>query len=161
MAPCLRQWNLLTLGTKVTFYRQRCIDLSKLFSANGELCYCDNIPGLFESVGIEYDPDHWRLLVQFQGKHESCAYPQWKYFTISASGIFNRSEGELSYVAAYIGEIKLQHQQMVDLRRYESRCYLDRVTSWIHKVLLFLVLVGLQSMRRTLQKETLTLENRN
>ena len=59
----LKQWNLLMLGTKVTFYRQRCIDLSKLFSADGELCYCNNIPGLFGSVGIEYNPDHWRLFV--------------------------------------------------------------------------------------------------
>ena len=45
------------------FYRQRCIGLSKLFSADGELCYCNNTPGLFESVGIEYDPGHWRLFV--------------------------------------------------------------------------------------------------
>ena len=63
LASRLRQCNLLTLATKVTFYRQRCIDLSKLFSADGELCYYNNIHGWFESVEIEYDPDHWRVFV--------------------------------------------------------------------------------------------------
>ena len=63
LASRLQQWNLLTLGTKVTFYRQKSKDLSNLFSADGELCYCNNIPGLFESIGINYDLNDWRLFV--------------------------------------------------------------------------------------------------
>ena len=63
LASRLLQWNLLTLGTKVTFYRQRSKDLSNLFSGDYELCYCNNIPGLFESIGINYDPNDWRLFV--------------------------------------------------------------------------------------------------
>ena len=63
LASRLQQWNLLTLGTKVTFYRQRSKDLSNLFSADSELCYCNNIPGLFECIGINYDPNDWRLFV--------------------------------------------------------------------------------------------------
>ena len=63
LASRLQQWNLLTFGTKVTFYRQRSKDLSNLFSADSELCYCNNIPGLFESIGINYDPNDCRLFV--------------------------------------------------------------------------------------------------
>ena len=57
LASRLQQWNLLTLGTKVTFYRQRSKDLSNLFSADGEVYYCNNIPGLFESIEINYNPN--------------------------------------------------------------------------------------------------------
>ena len=63
LASCFQQWNLLTPGTKVTFYRKWSKDLSSLFSADGQLCYCNNSPGLFESIGINYDPNDWRLFV--------------------------------------------------------------------------------------------------
>ena len=53
----------LTPGIKVTFYRKRSKDLSSLFSADGQLCYCNNISGLFESIGINYDSNDWRLFV--------------------------------------------------------------------------------------------------
>ena len=67
LASRLQQWNLL-LGTKVTFYRKRSKDLSGLFSDDGQLCYCNNIPGLFESIGINYDPNDWRLFLDSSKK---------------------------------------------------------------------------------------------
>ena len=63
LASRLQQWNLLTPGTKVAFYQKRSKDLPSLFSADGQLCYCNNIPGLFESIGANYDPNDWRLFV--------------------------------------------------------------------------------------------------
>ena len=62
MALRLKQWNLLTEEQRLPSTGKD-VDLSKLFSADAKLYYCNNIPGLFESVGIEYDPGHWRLFV--------------------------------------------------------------------------------------------------
>ena len=52
----LQQWNLLSAGTKVSFYCQRSKHSSN-FSADGELCCCNYIPALFESICINYNLD--------------------------------------------------------------------------------------------------------
>ena len=52
LASCLQQWNLLAPDTKVTFYRQRSQDLISHFSTDGELCYCNNVSALFQSIGM-------------------------------------------------------------------------------------------------------------
>ena len=46
-----------------SFYRQRSKRLSNFFSTDGKLCYCNDIPALFESIGINDDPDKRRLFL--------------------------------------------------------------------------------------------------
>ena len=49
----LQQWNLLSPETKVSFYDQRSKALNvHLTSADGELCYYNDIFAVFESIGI-------------------------------------------------------------------------------------------------------------
>ena len=59
----LQQCHMLSLGTKFSFYRQRSKRSPNLFSTDNELCYCNDIPILFESIGMNYDPDDWRLFI--------------------------------------------------------------------------------------------------
>ena len=61
LASRLQQWNLLAPHTKVTFYRQRSQDLTSHFSTDGELCYCNNVSALFQSIGMIHDQTNWRL----------------------------------------------------------------------------------------------------
>ena len=61
LASRLQQWNLLAPDTKVTFYHQRSQDLISHFSIDGELCYCNDISALFQSIGMIHDQTNWRL----------------------------------------------------------------------------------------------------
>ena len=63
LASRLQQWNLLAPHTKVTFYRQRSQDLISHFSTDGELCYCNNVSALFQSIGMIHDQTNWRLFI--------------------------------------------------------------------------------------------------
>ena len=68
LGSCLQQGNLLSPGTKVSFYHQRSKHSSGFFSTDGELCYCNDIPALFESIAIIYDPNDLRLLIDSSKK---------------------------------------------------------------------------------------------
>ena len=64
LASRLQEWNLLEDETKVvTFYRKRTADLTTYFSMKGDLCYCNNIYGLFSVFNIDYDVSEWRLFI--------------------------------------------------------------------------------------------------
>ena len=63
LASRLQQWNLLAPDTKVTFYRQRSQDLISHFSTDGELCYCNNVSALFQSIGMIHHQTNWSLFI--------------------------------------------------------------------------------------------------
>jgi hypothetical protein len=63
LASRLQGWNLLHTHAKVSFFRKRTSNLAELFSMNGELCFCNDIPALFNQFGIEYDKQEWRLFI--------------------------------------------------------------------------------------------------
>ena len=49
------------LEQKLVFIRSK--RSSNFFSTDGQLGYCNDIPELFESIDINYDPDDWRLFI--------------------------------------------------------------------------------------------------
>ena len=57
----LQQCHMLSPGTKVSFYCQRSKRSSNFIPIDGKLYYCNDISTLFKSIGINYDPDNWRL----------------------------------------------------------------------------------------------------
>lgn len=63
LASRLQHWNLLQKDTKVSLYRKRTLQLSTYFSMDGELCFCNDIQGLFNNFEVKYDPNDWRLFV--------------------------------------------------------------------------------------------------
>ena len=63
LASRLQQWNLLSEGTKVSAFRSRSQDLLPYFTAEGSLCYCSDVDGLMQELGIEHRSEEWRLFV--------------------------------------------------------------------------------------------------
>ena len=48
---------------KVSTYRTRSDVLVEYFSLECNLCYCNNITGLFQELKIQYEPEEWRLFI--------------------------------------------------------------------------------------------------
>ena len=52
----------------MTEYRQRSQHLARFYSTEGELCYCNDIPGLFYALKLDYDASDWRLFIDVSKK---------------------------------------------------------------------------------------------
>ena len=59
----LKQWNLLDESVQVADQRKRHLAFSSFFTHQDELCFCNNVAGLFEAIGIACNPDEWRLFI--------------------------------------------------------------------------------------------------
>jgi hypothetical protein len=64
----LKQWNLLDRECKTSVYRKRHQDFSQFFAMDGVLCYCTNVCGLFEEMGLTHKSDEWRLFIDSSSK---------------------------------------------------------------------------------------------
>lgn len=65
LAKFLNDNHLLAPGTKVTAYRKRQRLLQKFFLVNDKktYAYCNIVTELMKAMGIEYEPDDWRLFI--------------------------------------------------------------------------------------------------
>ncbi|KAL6463765.1 hypothetical protein MHYP_G00281560 [Metynnis hypsauchen] len=59
----LKQWNLLDESVRVTGQRKHHQVFSTFFSHQDGLCFCNNVAGLFEAIGITCNPNEWRLFI--------------------------------------------------------------------------------------------------
>ncbi|KAL7851918.1 hypothetical protein SRHO_G00177030 [Serrasalmus rhombeus] len=59
----LKQWNLLDESVQVTGQRKRHQVFSTFVSHQDGLCFCNNVAGLFEAIGITCNPNEWRLFI--------------------------------------------------------------------------------------------------
>lgn len=60
----LKEKNLLSSNTKVTFFRDRDKEFRKYFSKENVLVYCNDIKGVIEEFKtIVYEPNDWRLFL--------------------------------------------------------------------------------------------------
>ncbi|KAL7839426.1 hypothetical protein SRHO_G00260840 [Serrasalmus rhombeus] len=59
----LKQWNLLDESVQVTGQRKHHQVFSTFFSHQDGLCFCNNVAGLFEAIGITCNPKEWRLFI--------------------------------------------------------------------------------------------------
>ena len=55
----LKQWNLLDESVQVTDLRKRHRTFYNFFSQQDGLCFCNNMAGLFETIGITCNPSEW------------------------------------------------------------------------------------------------------
>lgn len=69
LASRLKQRNCLAPGVNGTFYRIRDKPYAQHFKKENDICYCNDIPALFEQLGEPYDPNEWRLFID--GSKES------------------------------------------------------------------------------------------
>ena len=63
LASRLKERNLVTEEVKITKFRSRSDHLQDKFSFENNLCYCNDIPGLFSELNIPYKPNEWRLFI--------------------------------------------------------------------------------------------------
>lgn len=59
----LKQWNLLDESVQVKDQRKRHQTFCNFFSRQDVLCFCNNVAGLFEAIGITCNPSEWRLFI--------------------------------------------------------------------------------------------------
>ncbi|KYN09497.1 hypothetical protein ALC57_18384 [Trachymyrmex cornetzi] len=64
LASRLKERNLVTAETKITFYRNREQNFLKYFSEEDSIVYCSNIRGLINEIKSDiYIPEEWRLFI--------------------------------------------------------------------------------------------------
>ena len=64
----LKEWNLLAPSRKISKPRKRHVTFANFYtmSSNSDhpsLCYCTDIQGLFQEIGIVYSASDWRLFI--------------------------------------------------------------------------------------------------
>ena len=68
----LKQWNLLDTACRSSLSRKRHERFSKYFSVAGSLCFCHDVDGLFQEIGILHDPNKWRLFIDSSSRSLKC-----------------------------------------------------------------------------------------
>ncbi|KAI6655695.1 hypothetical protein LOD99_1835 [Oopsacas minuta] len=61
----LREWNILDPSCKISIYRKRHHNFASFckYSLFNSLCYCSDVVGLFNEIGVKYNPPDWRLFI--------------------------------------------------------------------------------------------------
>lgn len=63
LASRLKNKSLLMPGVKISIYRNRHKMFATYYSKKDNICYCNDIRGLFEEFGEPYNPNDWRLFI--------------------------------------------------------------------------------------------------
>ena len=63
LASRLGEWNLLDVDVRITSFRKRSSDLQQYFAMENNLCFCNDIQGLFDCLDLIYDPSQWRFFI--------------------------------------------------------------------------------------------------
>lgn len=73
LASRLKERNLLSQGTKITFYRDREKEFLPFFSSENDIVYCNNISGLLMKLGLSrYKAEEWRLFMDSSKRSLKC-----------------------------------------------------------------------------------------
>lgn len=64
----LKQWNLLEDDVKIADQRERHKSFSCFFTKEDGFCYCNEVTGLFEKIGIPCISFDWRLFIDSSSK---------------------------------------------------------------------------------------------
>lgn len=59
----LQQWNLLDDDVRISYFRKRNIELSKFFTSDKDISFCNDINALFSAFHQNHDPENWRLFI--------------------------------------------------------------------------------------------------
>jgi len=59
----LKEWDLVDETVQVTSQRKRHQHFSNFFTSEDRLCYCNDVSGLFDAIGITCNPNEWRLFI--------------------------------------------------------------------------------------------------
>ena len=70
----LKKWDLLDDSVRVISQRKRHRDFSVFFTLRDGLCYCHDIKGVFNTVGIPWNTSDWRLFIDSSSKSLKAFY---------------------------------------------------------------------------------------
>ena len=59
----LKSRNLVEKDVHITDARNRSLRFQKYFSDSGDYIYCSDIPGLFNELNLDHNPEEWRLSI--------------------------------------------------------------------------------------------------
>ena len=59
----LKEFNLLSPGTRTSQFRHRHKELVQFFAMSDNMCYCTDIQGLMSSLGVKHKTEAWRLFI--------------------------------------------------------------------------------------------------
>ena len=65
----LKQWDLLDNRVRITSQKNSRCDFSRFFSLQDELCYCHDVRGLFQAIGIPCNVNDWRLFIDSSSRN--------------------------------------------------------------------------------------------
>ncbi|CAG9576915.1 unnamed protein product [Danaus chrysippus] len=68
LASRLKQWNLLKQDVNISDQRKRHEIFSGFFTKKDGLCYCNDVKGLFDAIGIPCVSSEWRLFIDSSTK---------------------------------------------------------------------------------------------
>jgi hypothetical protein len=63
LASRLQELKLLDSSARVSYFRTRNSVFCQFFAESESVCYCCDIPGLFDAIGCAFDPADWRLFI--------------------------------------------------------------------------------------------------
>mgnify|MGYP005983985387 FL=1 len=73
LASRLKEKNLLSPGTTITFYREREKDLRRYFSEENNIVFCSDIKNLLPAMGLkQYESSEWRLFIDSPKRSLKC-----------------------------------------------------------------------------------------
>lgn len=73
LASRLKQRNLLTPETRISYYRNREAELLSFFSEDDDFVFCSDVPGLLRAMGVqEYNSNEWRLFIDSSKRSLTC-----------------------------------------------------------------------------------------
>ncbi|XP_076038052.1 uncharacterized protein LOC143023412 [Oratosquilla oratoria] len=59
----MKQWNLVKEEVQVTSQRSRHEPFSGFYTLRDGLCFCHDVPGLFDNIGVPFVPKEWRNFI--------------------------------------------------------------------------------------------------
>ena len=73
LASRLKEKNLLSSDTKISFYRERDKELRRYFSEENGITFCSDIKNLLIKMGLkQYEPNDWRLFIDSSKRSLKC-----------------------------------------------------------------------------------------
>lgn len=73
LASRLKQRNLVTPETRISYYRNRETELLSFFAKDDDFAFCSDVPGLLKAMGVQkYDPNEWRLFIDSSKRSLKC-----------------------------------------------------------------------------------------
>jgi len=63
LASRLQEWKHLDPKTQVTIYQNRNHAILPFFKKENDMCFCNDIKGLFDVMNTAYDRNEWRLFI--------------------------------------------------------------------------------------------------